>query len=275
MKRIVLCLLFSLSSFANIVSIYKTETKSFISYSDFINELNDNGYIVLGEFHNFENIQKAQAKIIKDKTVNAQSEESVQIMWEFINHTDQEAINSKFDSFTNGDLNSVNFVSEIAGEQNVSYAPIMDVAKEFNIAPVALNLPRALKRKVMDGGIAAIDPKFIPSHHYVGGEQYRERFSRAMGGHMPSEHFEKYFLAQCLTDSVMSDVASKNELNLNFIVAGSFHTDFFDGTVSRLKEINSSTVTTLKITNNDLFDNEFITGSEDFGSYADYIVITE
>ena len=275
MKRIVLCLLFSLSSFANIVSIYKTETKSFISYSDFINELNDNGYIVLGEFHNFENIQKAQAKIIKDKTVNAQSEESVQIMWEFINHTDQEAINSKFDSFTNGDLNSVNFVSEIAGEQNVSYAPIMDVAKEFNIAPVALNLPRELKKKVMDGGIAAIDPKFIPSHHYVGGEQYRERFSRAMGGHMPSEHFEKYFLAQCLTDSVMSDVASKNELNLNFIVAGSFHTDFFDGTVSRLKEINSSTVTTLKITNNDLFDNEFITGSEDFGSYADYIVITE
>ena len=275
MKRIILCLLFSFSSFANIVSIYKTETKSFISYSDFINELNDSGYIVLGEFHNFENIQKAQAKIIKDKTINAKSEESVQIMWEFINHTDQNSINSKFETFSSGALSSIDFVSAIAGEQNISYAPIMNIAKEFNTVPIALNLPRELKKQVMDGGIRAIDPKFIPTHHYVGGEQYRERFSRAMGGHMPSDHFEKYFLAQCLTDSVMSDIANKNELNLNFIVAGSFHTDFFDGTVSRLKEINSSAVTTLKITNNDLFDAEFISGSEDFGSYADYIVITE
>ncbi|WP_290736020.1 ChaN family lipoprotein [Halobacteriovorax sp. JY17] len=275
MKKIILCLLFSLSSLANIVSIYKTETKSFISYENFINELNDSGYIVLGEFHNFENIQTAQARIIKDKTLSSNSTESVQIMWEFINHTDQESINTKFNAFVNGRTNSVSFVSEIAGKQNISYAPIMEVAKEFNSAPIALNLPRELKKKVMEGGILAIDPKYIPAHHYVGGDQYRERFSNAMGGHMPPQSFEKYFLAQCLTDSVMSDIANKNELNLNFIIAGSFHTDFFDGTVSRLKEINSSKVTTLKITNNELFDSEFITGSEDFGSYADYIVITE
>ncbi|ATH09341.1 hypothetical protein BIY24_15750 [Halobacteriovorax marinus] len=275
MKKLLICLLFSISSYANIVSIYNTKNNSFLSYTQFINDLNESGYIVLGEFHNFENIQKAQAKIIKDKTRLAASEDSVQIMWEFLNHTEQKSINSEFSRYMNGAITTTEFITNTAGKQNLSYSPIMEVAKDFARAPIALNLPRSLKKKVMDEGINSIDPSLVPAHHYVGGDQYRERFKRAMGGHMPDESFEKYFLAQCLTDSVMSDIANKNEMNLNFIVAGSFHTDFFDGTVSRLKEINPSTVTTLKITTNELFDTEFINGSQDFGAYADYIIITE
>lgn len=275
MRKILLCLLISISSYANIVSIYDTDSKTFLTYKNFITSLNDSGYIALGEFHNFELIQKAQAKIIKDKTLQANTQDSVQIMWEFINHTDQENINQNFLAFKNNNISSIDFVTAISGAQNSSYAPIMEIAKEFNTSPIALNLPRSLKKKVMEEGIDSISPELIPAHHYVGGDQYRERFSRAMGGHMPAKDFEKYFLAQCLTDSVMSDIANKNEQKLNFIVAGSFHTDFFDGTVSRLKEINPSQITTVKLTNNQLFNEEFLTGSNDFGAYADYIVITE
>lgn len=273
--KILIVLLFSISSFAGIKKIFSTKHKSYISYDEFQMELPENGHIVLGEFHNFPEIQNAQAKIIEDKIHSSNSYETSQIMWEFINNSDQENINKTYSQFLSRSINAEEFTTKIAGEQNSTYAPIMALTKLTNRAPIAINLPRELKKKVMNEGIGSIDPKYVPAHHYVGGENYLSRFKTAMGGHASDDMIKKYFLAQCLTDSVMSDEANKNHLGLSFIIAGSFHTDFFDGTVSRLKEISSEEVTTLKITNQELFEESFLKEDSSYGFYADYIVITD
>lgn len=273
--KLLVALLVTLNSFAGITSIYNTKENSYMPYEQFLSELPTSGFIVLGEFHNSKSIQDAQAKIIKEKTTLEDKQKSTRIMWEFLNHTDQDKINDSFRSLLSRSINSEEFVTEISGKQNITYAPIMDVAREFGHAPIALNLPRALKKKVMDEGIDAIDPIFVPAHHDLGTEDYLARFKLAMGGHAPDDMVAKYYLAQCLTDSVMSDEANKNHVDLSFIVAGSFHTDFFDGTVGRLKEINPSEVISLKITSKELYDDEYIRGSDLFGTYADYIIVTE
>ena len=273
--KFLLALLFTFTSFAGITKIYSTKSKVFISYDQLQNELPSNGHIVLGEFHNFLEIQNAQAKIIQDKIELSNMHDSAQIMWEFINYTEQENINKAYSQFLSRGIDSIKFTSLIAGEQNTKYSSIMEVTRLTNRAPIGLNLPRDLKKKVMNEGIGSIDPKYIPTHHYVGGENYLSRFKAAMGGHASDDMIKKYFLAQCLTDSVMSDVANKNHLGLSFIVAGSFHTDFFDGTVSRLKEITSEEVVTLKISTQELFEESFLVEDDQYGYYADYIVITD
>ncbi|OUR92828.1 hypothetical protein A9Q84_20150 [Halobacteriovorax marinus] len=273
--KILIALLITINSYASITSIYSTRDGSYLSFNQLLEELPKSGFVVLGEFHNTKSIQEAQARIIKEKAILENKQSSTRIMWEFLNHTDQEKINESFNFLLSRSISTEEFVTKVAGKQNLAYIPIMEVAKEFGNAPIALNLPRELKKKVMNEGIGSIDPIFVPAHHYVGGEDYLTRFKLAMGGHAPDDMVAKYFLAQCLTDSVMSDEANKNHLNLSFIIAGSFHTDFFDGTVSRLREINSSEIISLKITSKELYDEEFIIGSDLFGQYADFILITQ
>jgi uncharacterized iron-regulated protein len=273
--KYLLAFLFTFSSCAGITKIYSTKTNTYIDYNQLQNELPDSGHIVLGEFHNFSQIQNAQAKIIKDKMELSNTYDSTQIMWEFINHTDQENINKTYSQFLSRSIDSDKFTTLIAGDQNIKYSPIIELTKLTNRAPIGLNLPRSIKKKVMDEGIGSIDPELVPEHHYVGGENYLSRFRTAMGGHANEDLIQKYFLAQCLTDSVMSDIANKNHIGLSFIVAGSFHTDFFDGTVSRLINLTSETVTTLKITTKELFEESFLLEDPTFGYYADYIVITD
>jgi len=273
--KLLIALLLTLNSYASITSIYSTRDQAYVAYDQFLEELPKSGFIVLGEFHNSKSIQDAQAKIIREKSILEEKQESTRIMWEFLNHTDQTKINKVFDSLLSRAISTEDFVIQTAGKQNLTYTPIMDVAREFGHAPIALNLPRDLKKKVMDGGIDAIDPSYVPAHHDLGSDDYLARFKLAMGGHAPDDMVAKYYLAQCLTDSVMSDEANKKHVDLSFIVAGSFHTDFFDGTVGRLKDINSSEVISLKITSKELYEEEYLLGHDLFGTYADYIVITE
>lgn len=274
MKLFIFFLSLIFASCANITSIYNTQTSSYLSYNEFIEELKDTGFIIMGEFHNNKSIQQAQAKIIRDKVKEITPPKEIQIMWEFLNFTDQSKINKAFYQLPKNTLNLKDFTSEIAGKNNLNYTPIIAVAKELNRPPVAINLPREIKQKVMKEGINSVDQKYVPINHYLGGTNYRERFSRAMINHASESEIEKYFLAQSLTDSVMADIASKKEADLNFVIAGSFHTDFYDGMISKLKEVTPRPITTLKLTSEELMKPEFISGDKEYGPYADYVIIT-
>ncbi|WP_127715705.1 ChaN family lipoprotein [Halobacteriovorax sp. HLS] len=273
--KILFAFLLTLNSFAAIRAVYNTQTRDYIEYERFITQLPDAGHIVLGEFHNIKEIQSAQAKIIKDKIKAEDAYSTAQIMWEFINFTDQENINSTYQQFLKRSISAEEFVTKISGKQNISYTPILELTALTGRAPIALNLPREIKKQAMEGGIDSIDPIFVPSHHYLGGDDYLSRFREAMGGHAPEDMIQKYFLAQCLTDSVMSDKANTSHLGLSFIIAGSFHTDFYDGTVARLKKISSEQVTTIKLTNTEMFQEDFLLENQNYGFYADFIVITD
>lgn len=271
--------LISLNLFAADVRVFNTQTASYMKYDEFIKELPVQGHIVIGEFHNNQDIQDFQAKIIRDKVSLENLAAKFAVHWEFLNYTEQKKVDDEFFKLFNGEINELEFITNTAGKQNLSYAPIAKVVSDLNGEFYGINLPREIKKQVMDNGIGSVDQKYIPSHHYVGGALYKERFTKVMGGHASPDMIKKYFLGQCLTDSVMADQIAKNEhLFLNFTIAGSFHTDFFDGTVVRLKSLTTEPVTTLKVVseaNSTLSDiNYYLSSTAEYGYHSDYIIIT-
>jgi uncharacterized iron-regulated protein len=269
----------SISAFSKISGVYKTSDSEYISYDRFLTDLPTNGHVVMGEFHNDPLIQNAQAQIISEKVQLESLVGKFSVMWEFLNYTDQESINEHYENLKTKKITPEDFIASTAGKQNLSYAPIFSVAAINGGDIAGINLPRSLKQAVVKGGIQAIPSHYIPVDHYTGGEDYLARFKEAMGAHVPAEKVPGYFLAQCLTDSVMAEQIHLNYKNpLNFVVAGSFHTDFFDGTVVRLMNTYNNVVTLKIINKNSLSQedmSEIISGHAKYGIFADYIIITE
>ena len=282
MKKILIIILALTSaiSHSKVVEIYKTSDKSTLNLEELIQEIPASGQYILGEFHNTKEIQEAQAQLIHDKIIYESAQSGFSVFWEFLNYTDQKNTELNWKLFQTDKITSNQFITNTAGAQNLSYSPIFEATKTLNGDIQGINLPRVMKQKIIKEGIQSIDPKYIPGNHYVGGAEYRERFEIAMGGHAPQDVIEKYFLVQCLTDSVMAEqIAVNNHHTMNFVIAGSFHTDFYDATVIRLKKLLNYDIITFKfVTKNTLSAEElesFKTGDKKYGAYADYIIITE
>ncbi len=264
---------------ADIVEIFSTKSKNSITFNELVHSTINTKFFILGEYHNDPLIQSAEKEIIETISIHHPTR-SKALMWEFLDHTDQSITANQFQLLKAGSISSLEFISNTAGKQNSEYAVIFEAMKNFSDLEVfGVNLPRSLKQKVMKDGINSIDPKYIPDVHYVGGPLYLERFELSMGGHVPQDKLAKYFLAQCLTDSVMANEVYENQKDLNFLIAGSFHTDFFDATIARLNKLTSNEVTSFKIVNKKDLNPEDITelksGHANYGHYADYIIFTE
>lgn len=277
--KLLLVMLVTFSTFAQITKVFDTRNDQYITYESFLKSLPAQGVIVLGEFHNDQAIQTGQAQIIEDHVKATNSQGDFGVMWEFLNFTDQDKITREFEKLKAGEITAGNFVELTAGEQNLTYTPIFATTKDLGGDVFGLNLPRDIKKKVMDGGVDSVDPMYISDNFRLGSQKYLERFKAAMGGHAPDDLVMKYFLAQSLTDSVMSFHTFLNHRNLSFIVAGSFHTDFFDGTVLMLKELTSDSVVSLKMINESSLSMEelkvYTQRDLDYGHYADYIILTK
>jgi len=260
---------------AKIVGVYNTTAKGEQSYESFLKSIANSKYIVLGEFHYDLPIQQAEGQLIEDVSALVPGL-SKNVMWEFLNVTDQKVIDGLFGEVMAGKLTAEDFILKTLGDQNAPYASVINAARETKAGLVALNLPREQKQKVIKEGIQSIDPKLVPASHYLSGKNYYDRFVDSMGGHVPAEKIQSYYVAQCLVDSVMSDTAVAKKADLNFLVAGSFHTDFFDGTVEKIKKLDSSKLSSVKIVNLDSLSEEekaaFENGDETYGTFADYIV---
>jgi uncharacterized iron-regulated protein len=270
----------SISCSAVELKVYNFEIKEFINYNNFINELPNSGHIVMGEYHNQQLIQNAQSQIINDYVLTRNMQGQFNIMWEFLNYTNQEAISTSFNDFILGNINVFEFITFIAGDRNFTYAPMLESAKNLEGKIIGINIPRKYKQQLIDGGLRSVDPIFIPPNIDISGDDYLKRFTAVMAGHVPPEKIEKYFQAQCYTDSVMSYQISKNSNKLiNFIIAGSFHTDYFDGTVIRLKKLREDDVVTLKIIDANQTTpeeiKELLTPSSEYGTIADYLIISK
>jgi uncharacterized iron-regulated protein len=282
MKKILFIALVLLcaNSHSKITEIYKTSTDEVINIQQLVQSMPSTGYFILGEFHNTIEIQDAQAQIIESKVIFENAQSNFGVFWEFLNYTDSAKTQINWNLFKANKIDVQEFVSNTTGAQNLSYTPIFEKTKSLSGDVRGINLPRSIKQKIIKEGIQSIDPKYIPQAHYVGGPEYKARFEEAMGGHAPQDVIEKYFLVQCLTDSVMAEQTSINSHNnINFVIAGSFHTDFYDATVIRLRKLVNYDIITFKfVTKNTLSAEElkkFKLGDNKYGVFADYIIITE
>ena len=259
--------------------IFSTQLQKTITPTEFLTLHSVDRNFVLGEFHNTQPIQNGQARLIELILTLYPNHMKSALHWEFLNHTDQNQITLDWKKVINSQMSSETFLTEYLGDKNKEYLPIFSLLSKSNTSVYGLNIPRSIKQDVIKNGIGSIDQTLIPDHHYIGGPEYKERFTKAMGGHAPSDLVDKYFEVQCLTDSIMADqfIKYSSHAEINFIIAGSFHTDYFDGTVTRINQLTTDSLVTFKFIQKSAHTTEelkeFKTGSKTYGHYADYIII--
>lgn len=288
LSKIVLPILFLFSVNAQALSlrIYDVQNKEDISMDDFLVESAESKTIIMGEFHGDGPIQAGQAEIM-DRIVAEQAMEGrFDLGWEFLNFPDLEKNTENYNAFVSGKLARKDLMPRLfpnSGnmEYYETYLPLFDVLKRRSGALISLNAPRSMKTIVRKEGIEALDSDNVPPLFDLGGANYYNRFKAAMGGHVPEDQLEGYFLAQCYTDDVMSwqlNIQQRNELQ--FVVVGAFHSDFYDGMVSRLDPYHGETSKlVIKFLNESKLSEEdkteFLEGSDTYGDYADFIVLVK
>ncbi len=134
------------------------------------------------------------------------------------------------------------------GNYRPHYRPLVEYARDNGLAVLAANIPRPLARKVSKEGPEAI-----------AGEEFAARFSTAppglyhdlfwdimnpSGGEPDDELLQRFFAAQCYKDDTMAESIAdtlsqawgQGRQPLVVHVCGKFHSDFGEGTVSRLRD---------------------------------------
>lgn len=262
------------------IKIYNTKSQQFISQKELFQNIPTKGQLVLGEQHYQDVVQKAEGDIIRGVLQEKKIQNNFSVCWEFLNYPNQQTIDSVFLRFKKHLISIADLFSKLflgtKPQVHHSYRHLFEVARFFNGEVIGINAPRAWKQVITKDGLANLDKKFIPVNMELGGKFYKERFVKAMGGHVPSKKVPYYFEAQSYTDSVMaSSIQNLPQHDLKFIIVGAFHSDFNDGLVAQLKKYNSGPTTTIKIINiQNLSKKEIknlLTPHSRYGIIADYI----
>ena len=194
--------------------------------------------LVLGEKHDTPTVQLQQSAAIElALQERPQSRGRWVLGWEFLNRRDQLQIDSLWSEFVTGSLAGPDFMDRLMGKgRNRSYLPILEAAARHSGALRGLNLARDEKAPILTGGLASLPAGVVPPDFEMGGSFYRERFDAVMGGgHAAPEKMQRYFEAQCLTDDVMAFELLRGAFDFRIMVNGSFHSDYFDAAVARLR----------------------------------------
>jgi uncharacterized iron-regulated protein len=218
--------------------VYDVSRQAFLTDAEIHAQLAGVEILVLGEKHDTPSVQLQQARAISETLqANPAAIGRWVLGWEFLNRRDQLAINEAW-NLVNVDQISVNdLLDRFMGKgRSRSYAPILEMGVRYAGELRGLNLARDEKAPVVKGGLEALDPSILPPGFAMGGDGYRERFDAVMGGgHATPEQIGRYFQAQCLTDDVMAFELLKGVPALRVLVNGSFHSDYFDAAISRIR----------------------------------------
>ena len=256
--------------------IIEVKNNQSLSLPELAQKISNSDQVILGEKHNTPSIQLAQASVM-EAVLDQSPQKDFTTAWEFLNYTTQEQTKDAFEQFTSGKISVADFLTMTQGNSKyMSYAPIIELTKKRGGKILGVNLPRKDKDPVVAGGIQSANPGTIPPAFEMGGKNYFERFTAAMEGHATPEQIQNYFAAQCLTDDVMAFHLLKDSNSpLKFLVVGSFHSEYDDGTVARLlKRAPELKIANLRfIDASDYSESELKSIATDpkYGDLADYI----
>lgn len=258
--------------------ILDVRTKQNISRDELLTVLSLNNIIVIGEKHYTKEVQVEEGKIISDVVAFTKKENQFSLFWEFLNASSQHETQSLFNQVITHEISVADFLIKTQGSSKaVIYSPMIEATVNLGGKLFGGNLSRDEKAPVVSGGLAALDPKFLPPDFKLGGPNYLERFTEVMSGHATPEQVTNYFAAQSLVDdSIAYHLYQDSKTSLNFLVIGAFHSMYSDGVIARLKERNSSS----KIANIEIIDCadystqeiEDLDSNDKYGDRSDYIV---
>lgn len=219
--------------------IYDPATGTEVAQGDFALSLSGAKTIVLGEKHYTQAVQQKEADIMRDVVLKAGRVGSFSLGWEFLELSSRGKIKELYEQFERGDITAQDFLKSTQGTENAyAYEPVLEATKALQGDLWATNLSHEEKRPIVQGGLAAADPSIVPPGFKMGSANYYERFKEEMGhGHATPDMVSHYFDAQCLTDDVMAYwLLEQAKPDLRFLVVGSFHVDYGDGVVARLRD---------------------------------------
>jgi len=156
-------------------------------------------------------------------------------------------IQGTLDAYLAGDITEKAFLAKSRPWSNYAehYRPTVEWARSEGVAVVAANIPRSLARKVSRGGWnqpGVSGNANAPWALHTDEPAYRARFEEAMGEHggAGSADLDDWFAAQCVKDDRMAE-AIASHLSATWDApplvvhwCGRFHSDYRQGTVSRL-----------------------------------------
>jgi uncharacterized iron-regulated protein len=197
---------------------------------------------VLGEEHYQADIHRAQSDVIEAIVIAQQSESAFAVSWEFLNFPDQQNLDHAFTLYRNRRVSEDSLLVALFGANNAQmhlpYAPLFKVARKLGGNFLATNAPREWKSVITKEGLDSLRTQFperMPIDYQNCSANYFSRFEEAMGGHAPGDALQRYFDAQCYTDNTMAQsLATQLSSGPNFLVVGSFHSDYRDGVVREL-----------------------------------------
>lgn len=133
------------------------------------------------------------------------------------------------------------------------YRPLVEFAKEKNLAVLAANIPRRMAAQYAKTGdfslISAQDKMYLPQKHIIEYGAYYDKFKDYMSQGQDSkpmkmtlERIELFYKAQCLKDDTMAEsislFADAHKDTKILHVQGSFHGDEHLGVVEKLNKLN-------------------------------------
>lgn len=273
-------ILIALFSFSLKAQLFDMKAQAEISFEEFEMLVPKAAHIIMGEYHDDLVIQVGQKTIIE--SVVSKRTTDFTLSWEFLNFPDQSTIDQSLLSLKNKSLSDADFMKVFyPGGQYQNYLAPISTLKTYEGNLIGINAPRTWKRLITKDGLANLDPKYLPPNMELGTPNYEERFYAALGGggHAPNETLVRYYEAQCYTDSVMAWQSEQNSSDLNFVMVGSFHSDYGDGMVEQLKKITNREVITIKVVNKNNYTEDQLTTLKSehpkYGLIADYLYIAQ
>ncbi len=272
------------SSCASTYRIYSPENAQFIPNQEAFDSMAQAEVVVLGETHYEKAVQQAEGWALEQLSLR---NPSFQMAWEFLNHEDQNELQTSFDEFVANQMSASEWIAKWFPNNSSThevYLPMYEVAKKYSQKVMGTNAPRTLKQRLMNGGRTVLDTDaevwpFL-SRVKQAPKQYLERFKEVMGGHADGQTIEKYYLAQFYTDAYMANAISSHVVDGPvMMVVGHFHSDYGHGLPFYLKDLGIKGLVNIRIVDaSNLSQQELeqdLQPHPQYGALGDYILVIQ
>jgi uncharacterized iron-regulated protein len=230
--------------------IYNSKGKT-VSYKKFLKTVRKNDIILFGEFHNNPISHWLQLELAKD----LHETNKLILGAEMIETDNQEAL----DAYLRGEIDykGLDTLARLWSNYKTDYAPVVDFAKENQLAFIGTNIPRRYAGKVyMEGGFEALDALSEEEKGWIAPlpiafdpelPQYKNMLTM-MDGHGSPEMVK----AQAIKDATMAhSILTNYKEGYTFLhLNGAYHSDFYEGILWHLQQQNASleyvTITTVE-----------------------------
>lgn len=219
-----------------------------ISLSQAVKIASDYDVVFFDEYHDQTSIHQAEQDFFAE--FYGQNPQTILSMEMF-----ERDVQSVVDGYLQDEFTEEEFLASSRPWDNymTDYRPLVEFAKEKNLAVLAANIPRRMAAQYAKTGdfslISAQDKMYLPHKHIVEYGAYYDKFkdymSQGQDGKpmkMTPERIELFYKAQCLKDDTMAEsislFADAHKDTKILHVQGSFHGDEHLGVVEKLNKLN-------------------------------------